>query len=392
MASRPRTALLVLVALTAPLFAGCLGGPLPGADVLATAYPLGFIAERIAGPDLTVATMIPAGAEAHHWEPSVRDIDRMARSGLLLQQGGGFDRWADRAIHGLDDAAPPHLVILPLLDVDLSPEASFSGGFLQGLGHDDAHQDAENHTDHDHPDGDHGDDNHTDDDHGDDDHTDGDHGDDNHTDADHTDEPHTDSGAHDDHDDHDAHDDGHGHGSEDPHTWLDPVLHAQTAWRVAAVLMERFPDAAEGIQERTRAFVAELEALHASFEETLSDCTLDTIVVSHDAYSHLARRYGFHVAAVAGLSPEVEPDPRTIDRLIRLIDERDIPIVFFEESVDDGVVQRIAEKTGAEARVLSPIESLLPKQKAEGEDYFSLMAVNRDNLGDALRCQTTNPS
>ncbi|MBW3582120.1 MAG: zinc ABC transporter substrate-binding protein [Euryarchaeota archaeon] len=362
MASRPRPALLVLVVLAAPLFAGCLGGPLPSVDVLATVYPLGFIAERIAAPELTVATMIPSGAEAHHWEPSVRDIDRMARSGLLLQQGGGFDRWADRAIHGLDDAAPPHVVVLPLLDIDLLPEASFSGGFLQGVGHDDAHHDDENHTD-------------------------GDHGG-----VDHTDEPHTDTGAHDAGDEHPVHDDGHGHGNEDPHTWLDPVLHAQTAWRVAAVLMERFPDATEVIQERTRAFVAELEALHASFEETLTDCALDTIVVSHDAYGHLARRYGFQVAAVAGLSPEVEPDPRTIDRLIRLIDERDIPIVFFEESVDDGVVQRIAEKTGAEARVLSPIESLLPEQRAEGADYFSLMAVNRDNLGDALRCQTTNPS
>ncbi|MBD0292822.1 MAG: zinc ABC transporter substrate-binding protein, partial [Jiangellaceae bacterium] len=95
----------------------------------------------------------------------------------------------------------------------------------------------------------------------------------------------------------------------DPHVWLDPTLLGRIAESVAAALTEVAPDKTADIERRADGLVAELRALDDEFRAGLARCQRRTVVVSHDAFGHLADRYGLHFTGIAGTEPDAEPSP-----------------------------------------------------------------------------------
>lgn len=65
--------------------------------VTASFYPLYYFASRIGGEYADVAAIVPAGAEPHEYEPTPRDLARLAQSRVILLNGAGFEPWADAA-------------------------------------------------------------------------------------------------------------------------------------------------------------------------------------------------------------------------------------------------------------------------------------------------------
>lgn len=61
--------------------------------VIASIYPLAYIASNIAGDAAVVTTLTPAGAEPHDFEPSPRDLVELERADLFLYNGGGLEPW-----------------------------------------------------------------------------------------------------------------------------------------------------------------------------------------------------------------------------------------------------------------------------------------------------------
>jgi zinc transport system substrate-binding protein len=182
--------------------------------------------------------------------------------------------------------------------------------------------------------------------------------------------------------------DEHGHETAtDPHVWLDPTLMAEIVGNVAAALGEVAPDAAGTFDANARAFVDELEALDARYEETLSDCERDTIVVQHEAFGWLTARYGLHQEGIAGLSPESEPSPRRLAELSDLVAREGITTVFTERRVSARVAETLAREAKVEVAVLDPVEGLTDGQRAEGADYLSVMDDNLRALAAALGCR-----
>lgn len=85
---------LLAVALLAAPLAGCSSpSDAPAPDVLATFYPLEFLASRVAGGNVTVGALVPSGVEPHDWEPSPGDAVRAAGARVVLSQGAGFEPW-----------------------------------------------------------------------------------------------------------------------------------------------------------------------------------------------------------------------------------------------------------------------------------------------------------
>lgn len=97
---------LVLALLAVPLLAGCAETPSPP-DVMATFYPLGFLAERMVNGTLRVELMVPAGIEPHDWEPTPTDVTRAAGAKMFLAQGAGFEPWLDGILASLGEQRPP---------------------------------------------------------------------------------------------------------------------------------------------------------------------------------------------------------------------------------------------------------------------------------------------
>jgi zinc transport system substrate-binding protein len=166
--------------------------------------------------------------------------------------------------------------------------------------------------------------------------------------------------------------------NDDPHVWLDPVRYELMARRIGDEL---------GTTASVQQFTARLRALDGDFRRGLAKCVRDDIVTSHEAFGYLAQRYGLNQIPITGLSPEAEPSPKDLSRVVDLVRSTHATTVFFETLVSPRIAKAVASETGARTAVLNPIEGLEPSEAKSGEDYFSLMRSNLASLREALGCR-----
>jgi zinc transport system substrate-binding protein len=292
-------------------------------EVVTSIYPLQFLAERVGGDGVAVDNLTSPGQEPHDLELGVQQTARLAEADLAIHLSG-FQPAVDEA---LEQSGPERIV-------DAAEHADLIA----------AGESAEEH------------DEHSDDEHSDDEHSD---------------------------DEHSEEDDSHDHGSEDPHFWMDPERMADVAGAVEEQLSAADPDNADTYAANLADLEAELDELAKDMEQGLAECEVDTVVVSHDAFSYLGE-FGVEIAPIAGLSPDAEPSPTRLAELQEIIREEDVSTVFYETLVSPVLAETLAEDLGIETDVLDPIEGLT--DETEGEDYVSLMRQNLDALRTANAC------
>ncbi|MBW7459327.1 metal ABC transporter substrate-binding protein [Paenibacillus sepulcri] len=180
-----------------------------------------------------------------------------------------------------------------------------------------------------------------------------------------------------------AHDDH--EGGFDPHTWVSPKSMILMAGTVRDHLVEADPSHAKKYEGNYASLTNKLSALDDEYTEKLAAAASKDIVVSHQAFGYLARDYGLNQVAVMGLSPDAEPKAQDLLRISKFVKEHGIKYIFFEELVSDELARTLAREADAETMVLNPLEGLTPEQEKKGDDYFSLMELNLQNLLQALQ-------
>ncbi|WNS44319.1 metal ABC transporter solute-binding protein, Zn/Mn family [Paenibacillus sp. MMS20-IR301] len=195
--------------------------------------------------------------------------------------------------------------------------------------------------------------------------------------------------------------DGHNHGGEDehahedeaaadslhtdPHTWVSPKSALVMAKNIKESLQSVDPEHSAGYEERYQKLADRLTELDSKFTAELGKLPNKEIVVSHQAFSYLARDYGLSQHAIMGLSPDAEPRGQDLLDLAALVKEEKIRYIFFEELVSDKLAKTLAGEAGVETMVLNPVEGLTEAQEKNGDNYFTLMEKNLQNLILALQ-------
>ena len=176
-------------------------------------------------------------------------------------------------------------------------------------------------------------------------------------------------------------------GSVDPHVWLDPVLAQAQVATIRAALERADPASAAAYADGARAFTDKLGALHEAYREGLRECARRSLVVSHGAFTYLARRYDLRQIAVTGGRPESEPSPADLAATVRAARREGARYVFVETLVSPRLAETLAREVGARILVLDPVEGLTREAAAAGRDYLSVMRENLDHLRTGLECR-----
>lgn len=172
----------------------------------------------------------------------------------------------------------------------------------------------------------------------------------------------------------------------DAHVWLNPLKAQEQADRILSALIEVDP---EGSQEYTRnadGLDIELRTLDELISGSVSNCELDSVVVSHLAFGHMAERYNFEQIGLAGLSPEFESGPSQIANVIERIEALGIDYILQEPIVSDRLAETVSAETGAGLLTLHPLEVRTSDEVADQLDYFDIMKANAEALRTALHC------
>ncbi len=190
--------------------------------------------------------------------------------------------------------------------------------------------------------------------------------------------------GHHDHDE-DAHDDhDHHHHGADPHVWLDPLLVREAMVECGGAIREKAGAAVEAklLDTVVQHEFLKVEAVHRAYEAALAAAPRRTIVVAHDAYSHLAKRYNLEVIAITGLNAG-EPRPDDLKRAADAVREHHLTTIFVEPQLSPAAAERLAAATGAKTAVLDPL--------GDG-DWYKLMNANLAALKEALGVNTADPA
>lgn len=347
---------LLLLAVVTVVLAACGGDKTTSTEtekssdklsVYTTVYPLQYFAERIGGDYVDVASVYPAGANEHTFDPTQKDMMALADADLFFYIGLGLEGFVENAEKTL---ANEHVKLIPTADHISEEQLSISTGHVHA---DEVTEEEHNHTDeateeeHNHADEATGEEH--------------DHADEATEEIDHT---------------------GHEH---DSHVWLSPVLSQELATVIKDELVTALPEHEAVFTENYNALVAELDTLHHQFEEMAAATEKKTFFVSHAAFGYIAGHYGLSQVPVAGINSQSEPSQKELTKIVDLAKEENIEYIFFEQNVSSNLTEVIQNEVGADALILHNLSILTTDDIKNKETYFTLMEKNMEALQTALQ-------
>lgn len=178
--------------------------------------------------------------------------------------------------------------------------------------------------------------------------------------------------------DHEGH--SHSHGGYDPHVWLDPHNAKLEMENIKNAFVQADPDNGAYYEANYDKWSKAAEELDRKYREALADFAGRQIVTAHEAYGYLCSAYGLEQVGIDGLSPDQEPNPKRMADIIDFVRENQIRAVFFEELSGSKTAETVAAETGIRLLALSPLEGLSGEELEAGEDYFSVMEKNLEQL------------
>jgi ABC-type Zn uptake system ZnuABC Zn-binding protein ZnuA len=314
--------------------------------VIATTSIWADVTSRIACGEVQVDTLIPVGADAHEFEPSVQEADALRDASLVVANGLGLEEGLTDTL----DAAEADGVTVVEVGPELDP--------IAGGGHDhegDQHAEDEAHSD----DAAHSED-------------------DGHDHEGEGEAAHTEDEA-----EHAEDDAGHDHGDgDDPHVWMDPERVAMAAPVIAAALeqVDGLPVDAEQIQACADRYVAELMELSDEMASTLGalEGSRRHLVTNHEALGYLADRFDLEVvgAVIPSTSTLGESNVRDLDELAQLMKEEGVTRIFGEVTGSDQVAAALAEKVGADVEVVALYTESTGEPGSGADTYLDMMRLN----------------
>ncbi len=180
----------------------------------------------------------------------------------------------------------------------------------------------------------------------------------------------------------------HGHGTYDPHIWLDFTNAQRMVDNILKGLVQQDPLNKDFYTKNAEVYKAGLHDLDKQYNEGLSKCRRDIFVHGgHFAFNYMARRYHLHyISAYAG-SPDAEPTPKKMIELKQIIQNNNIRYIYYEELITPRIADVLAKETGAKLLKLNGAHNITKNELEQGKTFIELMEENLRNLKVGLECQ-----
>ena len=181
----------------------------------------------------------------------------------------------------------------------------------------------------------------------------------------------------DDHDDHGHDDHGHGHGSFDPHIWLDPANAKVIVKKITNQLSKIDKDNASTYKANSKKVIKDLDGL---IKEVKNEINKDaSFVVFHDAYQYFEKRFGLNVIGALTVNPDIMPGAEQLSEIREVIEHEKAKCIFSEPQFNPNIINSIASDTGVKTGVLDPLGANIDKGK---NMYFDLIKDMSNSLKD----------
>ena len=294
-------------------------------QVVTTVFPYYDFTRQIAGEEVELTMVVPAGMDSHSFEPTPADMRLIQNADVLICNGGAMEHWLSEVLEAIDTS---EMTVVTMMDYVDTVEEEMVEGMEEGHGHGDNEHEA-----------------------------------------------------------FELDEDGHREEIEyDEHIWTSPVNAMKMTRVICDVLSEADPIHKAIYKDREEAYQKELQDIDEGFRQVSENRKRSMIIVGDKfPFRYLAEEYRLdYRAAFSGCSTDTEPSARTIAYLIDKVREKQIPAVYYLELSSHRVAEIIGEETGAQPLLLHSCHNVTRAQFDGGITYAELMRQNVENLRKGL--------
>lgn len=170
-------------------------------------------------------------------------------------------------------------------------------------------------------------------------------------------------------------------GRPNPHAWMSPKSALVYVENIRKALVQHNPANAEVYNRNAAAYAAQIRAMDEPLRKRLDAIPADQrwLVSSEGAFSYLARDYGMKEAYLWPINADEQGTPKQVRRVIDLVRQNKIPVVFSESTISDRAAKQVARETGAKYGGVLYVDSL---SAANGPvpTYLDLLRVTVETI------------
>jgi manganese/iron transport system substrate-binding protein len=170
-------------------------------------------------------------------------------------------------------------------------------------------------------------------------------------------------------------------GKPNPHAWMSPGNALIYVENIRKAFVKYDSVNAEAYNRNAAAYSAQIKALDAPLRERLAAIPENQrwLVSSEGAFSYLARDYKMREAYLWPINADEQGTPQQVRKVIDLVRQHKIPVVFSESTISDRAAKQVAQETGARYGGMLYVDSL---SAAGGPvpTYLDLLRVTVDTI------------
>ena len=170
----------------------------------------------------------------------------------------------------------------------------------------------------------------------------------------------------------------------DEHVWTSPKNAIVLIEKISEAICEIDKENNEFYKYNTENYLKEIENLHNELEEIVEKSAKKPLIFGDRfPFRYLVKDYGIsYYAALAGCTSDTEPTISSINNLVSKIEENEVEIVFYVDSSDGTVADKICSLTGTQKKLLHSCHNISADELEE--NYVSLMKKNIEVIKEAL--------
>ncbi|KKZ11044.1 MAG: hypothetical protein TE42_08870 [Candidatus Synechococcus spongiarum SP3] len=174
-------------------------------------------------------------------------------------------------------------------------------------------------------------------------------------------------------------------GRPNPHAWMSPRLAVVYVENLRQAFTEIAPEHAAAFADNAAAYSRQLLQLDKELRQRIDRLPKERrlLVTCEGAFSYLARDYGLEEAYLWPVNGDSQVTAQRMAGVIRLVEERQLPAVFCESTVNSAAQEAVAAATGARLAGVFYVDSLSGPQ-GPAPTLLELQRHNIRTLMDGL--------
>jgi len=174
-------------------------------------------------------------------------------------------------------------------------------------------------------------------------------------------------------------------GNPNPHAWMSPNNARVYVENIRAALVKYDPQHAETYNQNAKNYAEKISQLDAPLRQRLVKIPAQQrwLVTSEGAFSYLAKSYDLKEAYLWPINAEEQGTPQQVKKLIDLVRQQNIPVVFSESTISDKPARQVSKETEAKYGGVLYVDSLSTRE-GPVPTYIDLLKVTVGTIAEGF--------